>query len=367
MGKEYTFDRVVRLIIGALVIVGLFLLIKKLSSVLLPFLIGWLIAYLMHPLVVFVQYKMKVKNRVVSIIISMLFVIIMLTGLIMAVSPSIGREFSRFGVLVAEYADKIGNNGAVPEFLHHAWIYMFGDVDWKTWLSLDNLENTAQKVLPGFWNLLSGTVQVVIGVFVVFIILLYVIFILKDYERISEGFISLIPPKYRVVIEGVIHDVQVGMNRYFRGQGLIAFIVGILFATGFAIIGMPLGIVIGLFMGLLNMVPYMQTLGFVPIILMCLLKSAETGHNFWLIILGAAIVFIIVQATQDLFLTPKIMGKAMGMNPAIILLSLSVWGALLGIVGMIIALPMTTIVISYYRRYVIKENELPMVIPNDNK
>lgn len=357
MTKLYTLDRVVRLVIGVVIFIGVFLLVKKLSSVLLPFLIGWLIAYLMHPLVMFVQIKMRVKNRVVSIIISLIAVIIFFGGLIMAVVPAIGTEFSRFGLLVSQYAEKIGSNGEIPHFLHQIWNYLIGDIDFKTWLSLDNIESVTQKVLPGFWNLLSSTWQIIVGIFVVFMILLYVIFILKDYEKISSGFVSLIPPKYRGFVEKLVQDVQVSMNRYFRGQGLIAFIVGILFAAGFAIVGIPLGIVIGLFMGVLNLVPYMQTLGFIPLLLMCLLKSAETGHNFWWILLTVAIVFIIVQATQDLFLTPKIMGKAMGLNPAIILLSLSIWGALLGLVGMIIALPMTTLAISYYKHYVIKEDD----------
>ena len=72
-------------------------------------------------------------------------------------------------------------------------------------------------------------------------------------------------------------------------------------------------------------------------------------------LLGCFIVFLVVQGIQDLFLVPKIMGKAMGLNPAVILLSLSIWGSLLGIVGMIIALPVTTLLISYYKRFVIRE------------
>jgi predicted PurR-regulated permease PerM len=70
------------------------------------------------------------------------------------------------------------------------------------------------------------------------------------------------------------------------------------------------------------------------------------------------IVFGVVQLIQDTFLTPKIMGKVMGLNAAIILLSLSIWGSLLGIMGMIIALPMTTLLLTYYQRFVIKKQEL---------
>jgi predicted PurR-regulated permease PerM len=72
--------------------------------------------------------------------------------------------------------------------------------------------------------------------------------------------------------------------------------------------------------------------------------------------LGALIVFAVVQTIQDTILTPKIMGHVMGLNSAIILLSLSIWGSLLGILGMIIALPMTTLLITYYQKYVVKKS-----------
>ena len=98
----------------------------------------------------------------------------------------------------------------------------------------------------------------------------------------------------------------------------------------------------------------------VTVVLLALVKGAESDSNFWLVLLGCFIVFLVVQGIQDLFLVPKIMGKAMGMNPAVILLALSIWGSLLGIVGMIIALPITTLLISYYKRFVLNKEELPI-------
>ena len=115
---------------------------------------------------------------------------------------------------------------------------------------------------------------------------------------------------------------------------------------------------LGMFIGLLNMVPYLQLIGFIPAILLAIVKAADTGQNFWFIMLMVVIVFGVVQLIQDTFLTPKIMGKVMGLNAAIILLSLSIWGSLLGIMGMIIALPMTTLLLTYYQRFVIKKQEL---------
>ena len=160
------------------------------------------------------------------------------------------------------------------------------------------------------------------------------------------------------------------MNRYFRGQACVAFLVGILFSIGFSIVGLPLAILLGLFIGLLNMVPYLQVVGFLPTLLLCLLKSVEPGQSFWWLVIGCIIVFVVVQIIQDMILVPRIMGHVMGLNPAIILLSLSIWGTLLGLIGMIIALPLTTLLQSYYERYILREDvkvcSPPKDIENEN-
>jgi predicted PurR-regulated permease PerM len=141
------------------------------------------------------------------------------------------------------------------------------------------------------------------------------------------------------------------MNRYFRGQAAVASIVGVLFATGFLIIGLPLGILLGLFIGLLNMVPYLQLIGLIPAFLLALIHALETGSSFWVILGLTGLIFVVVQIIQDAILVPRIMGRVTGLNPAMILLSLSIWGKLLGIFGLIIALPMTFLILAYYRRF----------------
>ena len=135
----------------------------------------------------------------------------------------------------------------------------------------------------------------------------------------------------------------------------MAFCVGVLFSIGFLIIDFPMAVGLGMFIGLLNMVPYLQIAGLIPTILLAIVKAADTGQSFWIVLLMALAVFAVVQIIQDTFLTPKIMGKVTGLNSAIILLSLSIWGSLLGMLGMIIALPMTTLLLTYYQKYVIKK------------
>jgi Predicted permease len=114
----------------------------------------------------------------------------------------------------------------------------------------------------------------------------------------------------------------------------------------------------GLLIGLLTMVPYLKSLALIPALSLGLLQSVETGQSLGSILLGIAIVFVVIQLLEDLFLTPRIMGKVTGLNPAVILLSLSVWGSLMGMVGLIIALPITTLIISYYKRFVLAEERI---------
>ena len=178
-----------------------------------------------------------------------------------------------------------------------------------------------------------------------------------DYETLSKGFIRMFPKKVRPFWQTLATDVEKALNAYIRGQGLVALIMGVLFCIGFTIIDFPMAIGLGILIGILDLVPYLHSLALIPTVILALMKAADTGQNFWLILVMALAVFLIVQIIIDMVVTPKVMGSAMGLNPAILLLSLSVWGALLGFIGLIIALPATTIIIAYYKRYVTKEDE----------
>lgn len=353
--KPYTFDRVMRITFGILAVAGGLYLVALLRNALLPFLIAWLMAYLMQPAVKFFQYRLRFKIRILSIaaVLLVLMLLIALVGIL--VLPSIIQEGEKTLAMINTYSLR---DGYIP-FIPESWLqYLQTNVDINQlteMLSRENLLNTIKQVAPKLWVVLSNTFSVIVSITIVFIILLYFIFILLDYEFLAEGWKKLIPERYRPFVETLASDVEVSMNRYFRGQSLIALCVGILFAIGFRIIDFPLGVTLGLFIGVLNLIPYMQAIGLIPIILLSLLRSAETGQSFWVILGLALLVMAIVQAIQDLFLTPRIMGKAMGMNPAIILLSLSIWGTLLGFVGLIVALPLTTLCLSYYKRFVLME------------
>lgn len=353
--KPFTFDRVSRIVFSVLMIGGLIYLLAVLKNALLPFLIAWLMAYMMQPFVRFFQYKLKFKSRVLSITAVLVSLAGLLILLYQLVVPSIIDEIQGTFQLLQTHQGNPENIPLIPE----SWrIYIVNQMDLlhlSELVSRENLLNTLKQIAPRMWTLLSSTFSLLFSVTILFVVMLYFIFILLDYEKIAEGWIKLIPERYRPFAQGLAEDVEISMNRYFRGQALIALCVGVLFAIGFKIIDFPLAVSLGLFIGFLNLIPYLQTLGLIPMLLLSLLKAAETGGSFWLIFGSALLVLCVVQGIQDLFLTPKIMGKAMGLNPAIILLSLSIWGTLLGFVGLIVALPLTTLSLSYYKRFILME------------
>lgn len=352
---KQTFDRdtIIRGIISLAVFVALFLLIKRLSGVLLPFLVSFVIAYMLAPIVDFFQHKCRLKNRIVSVIVTLTLAIGLVVGAVAALTPAINREMTTLSESAKEFAMNFNANKYLPDQLSEELTDFVSNMDFNAILSNPDIQQTIKNLVPKLGSWISSGLSTLAGLAVVFVCLLYIIFLLIDYEKISKNWANYVPERYRHNIQTLMSDLDKHMNGYFRGQALIAFIVGILFAIGFQIIGLPMGIAMGLIIGVFNLIPYMQALGIPPCILLGLIQSAETGRPVWVIGLCITAVFCIVQSIQDLVLTPKIMGNVTGMGPAMILLCLSIWGSLLGIVGMIIALPITTLLISYYKRFVL--------------
>ena len=352
---KITFDRVMRWVLAALGFVIVLTLLDVLSGVLWQFFLAWALAYFTYPLVLFLERRCHLRWRVVSILVSMLIVLSVVALLVVLTVPPMVREVSRLTDDVLLFVQKwIGENNVYEQIQA---VVQNEEMQRKMLkvLEHDGTLDVFRYIALQVWELVSQTAQILVGILNIFVVFLYFFFILLDYETFSEGWQRLIPKGNRPAVVQLMKEVEDSMNRYFRGQGLIALLVGIGFAIGFSIVGLPMAVGVGLFIGLLNMVPYLQMLGIFPVTVLALLKASDTGESFWVIIGLCAIVFVIVQSIQDLVLTPKIMGNAMGMNPAVILLSLSVWGCLLGFIGLVIALPLTMLCFTYYKRIVLKE------------
>lgn len=350
--KPYTFDRVVRLVITVVCVLAGAWLFHYLQGVLMPFLVACIIAYMLNPLVEWNGKLFKLKGRVLSTILALVEVTLVIGLSLRFLIPYMYSEGENMVRMFRSYAAANFDVPYLPQSVHD-FIVNTVDVDkLSSLLTREEWANLFKEAASGAWSFVGGTFSVVLGIISWFIVLLYVVFILIDYDKVVAGFKSVVPPKYKKRVFGIFSDVKVSMNRYFRGQALVSFFVGISFCIGFWIIGLPMAIVLGLFIGLLNMVPYLQLISIPIAAVLCLVSTVSSGTNFWEMFGLTILVYCVSQVIQDLILIPKIMGKYMGLNPAIIFLSLSIWGALLGFVGLIIAVPLTTLLLTYYERYI---------------
>ncbi len=354
---KITFDRLARWGIAAILVISVLYLLNKLGNVLLPFFIGWLIAYLLYPVVKFVQYKMRVPSRVLSILVTFLFVGIIVAGVFYFIIPPMIEQFERLAQLTIKYLNQQSVSGDFSAMIRD-WLNDHRERVMDFLGSRDFID-AVKTAVPKVFTVVGQTANIAISVFASFITLLYTFFILLDYEYLTDNWIKIFPKKSRPFWQDLMKDAERALNNYIRGQGQVAFWMGVMFCLWFSIIGLPMPIGMGILIGLMDMVPYLHTFAIIPTAFLALLKAADTGQNFWVIFGLALLGFVIVQIITDMFTTPKIMGSAMGLNPAVLLLSLSVWGALLGFIGLIIALPLTTLIIAYYQRYITKEEELP--------
>ncbi len=363
--KEITFDKFIRMLGIMLLVCGVLFMLNYLSGVLLPFFVAWLLAYLLYPIVKFVQYKMHVPSRALSIIVTFIFIIAVLVGVFYLLIPPMLEQFEKLANVASQYI-KHSTNGESFQAIMQQWLHQNRDTIEQIFRRKDVVD-AIKTAMPKLFSVLGQTASIVISIVASLITLLYMFFILLDYEYLTTSWIKIFPKKIRPFWQSLMQDVEKELNNYIRGQSLVALTMGILFCIGFTIIDFPMAIGLGILIGIMDLVPYLHTFALIPTLFLALLKAADTGQNFWVIFASAFAVFCIVQVIIDMVVTPKVMGKAMGLNPAILLLALSVWGSLLGFIGLIIALPLTTILIAYYQRYVTKDKSRINTTPIDEK
>ncbi len=356
--RPYTFDRVVRILATIAMIAAAVWLINVLANVLLPFCLACLIAYILEPVVDFAQRLLHLKGRVLPIFLTLAVVTAVLVGLGYLVVPSAVRELQQLEAMVRSDPHARGSTPFIPDDIVRTITDYLASINLTQILEdshLRTLLSTGGSFLSAALDFLLHTVEWLLT-------FIYVVFILLDYQHLMKGFRLLVPPKYRPMAYKVGDDIKDSMNRYFRGQALIALCAAVFYCIGFSIVGIPMAVVLGLLVGVLYLIPYFQYVTLIPVAAVCFISSMSGDVGFWSEFGKCLLVYVVSQGICDYILTPKIMGKTMGLNPAIILLSLSVWGTLLGLIGMIIALPVTTLLLSYYQQYVINR---PDVTPEE--
>ena len=362
--RAWTIDRVMRFLFMATGLGILLWILNYLSAVLAPFFAAFLVAYIFDPLVCKIQNK--VNYRVVAVVIVISMMVLVIGGAMWIFIPMVVEEVRHLGVLIQKlFSDSTWMerlSAFVPKDL---WREFKSLVSWdKVADAMQSLDfwNAAQsvagKILPSAWGVVTKTSSLVMWLSGVGLIFMYLVFIMLDMPKLRQGVKNLFPKRYKEDASEFAQEMDRFMGNYFRAQSFVALSVGILYAIGFGAIGLPMGVAFGLFSGALNMIPYLQLTTIPLALLLAVVYALEKGMPFWevaIIVLG---IYLVVQLIQDLFLVPKIVGSSMNLPPVGILLSLSIWGKLLGFLGLIVAIPFTCLCLVYLEKIQKKADDI---------
>ena len=350
------FDRFVRGLLFLAVITVLVLGLRWLSPVLIPFFAAWAIAWILAPVVNFFQNTCRLRSRVLSVLITLALLIGLASAVAWLIIPPLIDGVTQIKEALLSYlASGHIRNIHLPEWLDHLMQQWLDQEKIQSMLRSDNLMKTIRETLPHVWNMLVSTANLVMSLVGAAFGALYLFFLLLDYDYYTTAWINWLPRTQRNFFRRLSEDLGNNMRGYFRGQALVALSNCVMFTLGFWIIGLPMPLGMGLFVGLISFIPYVQVVGFAPAAVLALMEMSDTGRSFWGLMALVLLVYIVVQVLQDTVFTPRIMGKIMGLSSAMVLLSLSIWSYMAGIIGLIIALPLTTIIFAYYTRYILKE------------
>ena len=353
--QEITFDRFIRGVLFvallALFVVGL----NWLSAVLLPFFAAWAIAWVLAPVVQFLHDRCYIRPRFLAVILTLIGATAIAVGALWLIVPPFLDGILHIKDALLRYLQNDSGHVVLPNWMQNLLQEWLDSLQLENKLKQGNVLQMLRTSLPHVWNVVQSTANVVVSLASSAFALLYLVLLLADYDHYATVWLKYVPRSQRAFLEKLSNDVAHNMRGYFRGQVLVAISNGVMFSIGFWLIGLPMPVGMGIFVGVLSFIPYIQVLGILPAALLALLQMADTGSSFWGMMALIIVVYIVVQVLQDTIFTPRIMGRIMGLSPAVVLLSLSVWGYIAGIIGLMVALPLTTLILAYYQRYILEE------------
>ena len=303
LDQKITFDKFIRWAIVMAIVFGVLYVMNYLSEVLLPFFIAWFFAYLLNPAVLFVQNKLHVKIRALAIIITMVVVIACIGSIVYLIIPPMVEQFEKLSDVLTRWLSQTTHGNNITRSIQD-WI-QDNQHELRRYFRSKDFSDTIKTAMPKLFALLGQTANIVISIIGSCIVLLYMFFILLDYEYLSKNWIKIFPRKHRPFWHVLIGDVKRELNNYVRGQGLVALCMGIMFCIGFSIIDFPMAIGLGILIGIMDLVPYLHTFALIPTAFLAMLKAADTGQSFWYVFGMAFLVFAVVQIITDMIVTPK--------------------------------------------------------------
>lgn len=307
------------------------LFLYRVRVILSPFLFAALVAYIAYPLVQVFERR-QVPRPMAIILVYLIFAVIV--GITVSfLIPQLAAEVAEILETIPDQTEMLADglnlwrsldNISVPEVLQTGLDLLVGRVQHL-------LERLAQRIA----DLLVGLVSQIVSLLIAPILAYY---LLRDLEVIKRRSLMLIPKQYRLTVYKFCKETNRVLNGFIRGQLVNALLVGLLIAAGLALLGIKFALFIGFLAGIFNIIPYFgPVIGFIPASLFALAKSPLTV--LW--VLG---LFVLVNQLEANVISPKIIGERVGLHPLAVIFAIFAGGELMGIVGMLIAVPAAAIV-----------------------
>ena len=321
------------IIIGAtcalilLLLLGLYRYGAAVFMVLLPFFLAIILAYILNPLVEFLENRRIPRFLGILLIYAIFFSMLFIIGITSI--PTLLLELQKLAEKIPQYTQD------VQRFLLHLQSdYQRINIPENIRLVLDqnivamqgNLQDVVERITSTVLGVFTHT-------FTILVTPLLVYYILRDMDSLKRSFVMLFPKRYRKWVSDMGSEMDRTLGAYFRGMLLICFLVGFMTYIGLTIIGVDFSLILGIIAGLTNIIPYFGPLiGAVPAVLISLLHSPALA-------LKALVVVVIVQQIESQFIAPQILGRSLGLHPVVVIFVLIVGGKLFGLVGLIFAVP----------------------------
>jgi len=310
-------------------------------NVLTPFLFAFILAYILNPAIERLE-RWRLSRGLAIAIILLLFLGIFCSGIIFII-PVIQSEIGLLINKLPEYLELIRVD-VIPYIEERFKVKIPATADEIFNEAIKNVKGLSPETISpilsfirGVFSNLWGLIGLLLNLVIVLVVTIY---LLKDFKILKEGLKTYIPEDKKGQWLKRIDEVNDIIGRFLRGQLLIAFIEGVIYSIGLSLIGIDMAIFVGFMVGLANIIPYLGFFfGLSVSILLSLIKFHDTLHILWVIILFGG-----VQIFETAFLSPKVMGKKVGLHPVVIILSIMLGGHLFGFFGILLAVPFTAVV-----------------------
>lgn len=319
------------------------LLLWLLAPVLTPFIVAAVLAYALHPAVERLAAR-RVPRLLAVLLVEVLFIVAVLAVLLLIV-PIISKELPLLREQIPLLADTL--NRSVAPWLAQFGIHVSLDIPGIKAFVLKYLDANLEDGLAAALSsarIGGSIVLALIGNLVLVPVVLF--YLLDDWPQLVQRAHALIPPRLRERVTGFLDECDSVLGQYLRGQLLVMLILAAFYSVGLALFGFDLALPVGVFTGLAIFIPYLGFgLGLVLALLAGLLQFAS-----WYGLVAVAVVFGIGQVVESLWLTPRLVGERIGMNPLMVIFALLAFGHLFGFVGVLIALPVSALIVVAARR-----------------